>query len=204
MTSWRKMLFYSMFIAVPMGFWQWGIHPLLERRTHAQAEQENAGLQAGINKKILGERDRLEILWNDFRPQAEFELFSLGAHLDPILLQNHVLDLARRLSCELKIQSRGNREGGGLPTYSFSGSGAPWQAHEFLRYLERGDQRARFTAVTVVYSAIEKAGPMIAYFSGEFTIPSVPDELKEPSVDGNKLASEPSENELTAETENVG
>ncbi len=173
--SWRKLLFWLMFLVIPAAFIQWGVIPLKERRAEAMALQQNADKQGVMNKKMSRERDQLEILWIEFRPQAELELISLGSHLNPILLQNRVLDLARRLGVELTIQSKTMRDEDALPTYTFAGSASPWQAHEFLRYLERGDHRARFNSVTVVYDLVESTGKHLAYFSGEFTIPKVPE-----------------------------
>ncbi len=177
--SWRKLLFWLMFIVIPATAVQWGVLPLNERRKEAISLQQNADQQAVMNQKVSQERDQLEILWLEFRPQAELELISLGSHLNPILLQNRVLDLARRLSVELTIQSKSKSDPNELPSYTFSGSASPWQAHEFLRYLERGDHRARFHSVTMVYDLIEKTGEHLAYFSGEFTIPKVPEEAAE-------------------------
>ena len=179
--SWRKLCFWLTFIIVPAVTVQWGVLPLNERRKEAISLQQNADKQAVMNKKVSQERDQLEVLWLEFRPQAELELISLGSNLNPILLQNRVLDLARRLDVELAVQSKSSRDETELPTYTFSGSASPWQAHEFLRYLERGDHRARFTSVTVVYDLVEKTGKQISYFSGEFNIPKVPDGPSEPT-----------------------
>ncbi|NQU48111.1 MAG: hypothetical protein HQ519_05645 [Planctomycetes bacterium] len=173
--SWRKLLFWVLFLAVPFGFIKWGVVPLKERRSEAVVLQQNAEKQAMMNTRMSQERDQLEVLWEEFRPQADLELISLGTNLNPILLQNRVLDLARRLGVELTIHNRTSNDEGALPTYSFSGSASPWQAHEFLRYLERGDHRARFRSVTLVYNKVKQTGKQMAYFSGEFSIPEVPD-----------------------------
>ena len=176
--SWRKLLFWMLFLAVPFGFIKLGVMPLKERRSEAIVLQQNSEKQAVMNSKMSQERDQLEVLWEDFRPQAELELISLGSNLNPILLQNRVLDLARRLGVDLTIHNRTKTDEGALPTYSFSGSASPWQAHEFLRYLERGDHRARFRSVTLVYDKVRQTGKQMAYFSGEFSIPAVPDAPK--------------------------
>lgn len=173
--SWRKLLFWLMFIAIPAAAVQWGVMPLKERRQEAVNLQQNADQQAVMNQKMSQERDQLEVLWLEFRPQAELELISLGSHLNPILLQNRVLDLARRLEVELMIQSKTVRGADALPTYTFSGSATPWQAHEFLRYLELGDHRVRFNSVVVVYNQVKNSNDQIAYISGEFSIPKVPE-----------------------------
>ena len=178
--SWRRLLFWLMFLVIPAVAVKWGILPLNERRKEAISLQQNADQQAVMNQKLSQERDQLDVLWTEFRPQAELELISLGSHLNPILLQNRVLDLARRVGVELTIQSKPARDDDALPSYTFSGSSTPWQAHEFLRYLELGDHRARFSTITVVYDLVEATGGQLAYFSGEFTIPKVPEGPSEP------------------------
>jgi hypothetical protein len=97
------------------------------------------------------------------------------------LLQNRVIDLARRLECELRIEESSNRmRTDAPPTFSFSGSGQPLQVYDFLRYLERGDSRARFLDLNIAQRKNSRSTGITAHFSGTFTIPEIPElELSE-------------------------
>jgi hypothetical protein len=112
--------------------------------------------------------------WSEFRPLAEIELQNISKQLNPIVLQNRVLDVARRLDCTLRIEERSKPEDEGPPIFQISGSGTPLQVLDLLRHLERGEHRARFTEVTLVYEELSAESGYEAFFNGAFTIPSIP------------------------------
>lgn len=173
--NWRRLLFISGFALVPVAMWFWRMNPLLERHNKALSAQIEARLADSSARKFVHERDQLRDEWSEFRPLAEFELQNIGNQLNPIVLQNRVLDVARRLDCALRIEQRIDPDGEGPPTFQFSGSGSPVQALDFLRHLERGEHRARFSEVNVVYEEVSAEAGYEAFFSGSFTIPSLPE-----------------------------
>ncbi len=172
--SWRKLLFLSWFLAVPGALWLARVVPLQERRGAALQQFEQAQTRKERDTQVIQERDQLAEDWLSFRPLAETELVNLGNDLNPILLQNRVLQLAKRLDCSLQLQEQGNRADGGPLSYQLSGSGRPLQVHDFLDYLERGDARGRIEAITVVYAAPDKSGLVEAFFNGVLIIAQVP------------------------------
>jgi hypothetical protein len=173
--SLRRTLFWVSLGLIPALVWNLRVMPLQQRRQNALLEQENSGIQQAKNVLALQERDELQKQWMEFKPQAELEMVSLGNNMNPILLQNRVIDLARRLECELRIEESSNRtQTDGAPTFSFSGSGQPLQVYDFLRYLERGDSRARFLDLAVAQRKNSRNSGITAHFSGTFTIPEIP------------------------------
>lgn len=173
--NWRRLLFISGFALVPVAMWYWRMNPLLERHNKALSEQIEARLADSSARKFVHERDQLQVEWSEFRPVAELELENIGNQLNPIVLQNRVLDVARRLDCTLRIEERIEPNGEGPPTFQFSGSGTPVQALDLLRHLEHGEHRARFTEVNVVFEELSAEAGYEAFFSGSFTIPSLPE-----------------------------
>lgn len=173
--NWRRLLFLSGFALVPIGMWFWRMNPLLERHSDALTAQIEARLADSNSRRFVHERDQLRVEWGEFRPLAELELQNIGNQLNPIVLQNRVLDVARRLDCALRIEQRIDTDGDQPPTFQFSGNGTPVQALAFLRHLERGEHRARFTQVNVVYEELSAEAGYEAFFSGSFTIPSLPE-----------------------------
>lgn len=173
--NWRRPLFISGFAFVSMGMWFWRMNPLLERHNQALSEQIEARLAVNNARKFVHERDQLSVEWSEFRPLAERELENIGNQLHPIVLQNRVLDIARRLNCKLRIEERIDLNSEGPPTFQFSGSGSPFQALDLLRHLEDSEHRARFTEVNVVFEELSAEAGSEAFFSGRFTIPSLPE-----------------------------
>lgn len=185
--NWRELLFVLGFAAAPTVIWFWRMDPLLDRHSEALQMQVQARMAESMNKKYIHERDQLGAEWDAFRPLAEAELVDLGNDLNPILLQNRVLDLARRFECELRIEDRTDKASGGPPSFGFSGSGRPLQVQDFLRYLERGKARARFTEVTVALQQVDLEEGVEAYFNGRFSIPNVPEaEVEEGPADDSE------------------
>lgn len=175
MMHWRQLLFTTGFALVPIGIWAFRVDPLLDRHDQALQAQISETIKNSSARKYIHERDQLQAVWAEFRPLAEIELENIGVQLNPIVLQNRVLDLARRLDCTLRIESKNqDSTGDQLPTFEFSGNGSPVQALEFLRYLERGEHRARFEELNLVYEEISAEAGIDAFFSGVFTIPQVP------------------------------
>lgn len=173
--NWRRLLFISGFAFVPVGMWFWRMNPLLERHNQALTEQIEARLADSSARKFVHERDQLRAEWSEFRPVAELELENIGNQLNPIVLQNRVLDVARRLDCTLRIEQRIEPNSEAPPTFQFSGSGSPIQALDLLRHLEHGEHRARFTEVNLVFEELSAEAGYEAFFSGSFTIPSLPE-----------------------------
>ena len=172
--NWRRLLFISGFALVPVAMWYLRMNPRLERHDKALAAQIEARMADSSARRFVHERDHLRAEWSAFRPAAELELKNIGNQLNPIVLQNRVLDVARRLDCTLRIEERIDPKGEGPPTFQFSGSGTPIQALDFLRHLEHGEHRARFTQVNVVFEELSAEAGFEAFFSGSFTIPSLP------------------------------
>lgn len=189
--NWRELLFVAGFGLVPVAVWFWRMDPLLSRHSEALQSQVEARMADSAARKYIHERDQLAAEWAEFRPRAELELENIGNQLNPIVLQNRVLDLARRLDCTLRIEDRSAGEETESPIFQFSGSGTPLQAVEFLRHLERGEHRARFEEVNVVYEEVSAEAGYEAFFSGVFTIPSVPEwKQPEPESEESEAASE--------------
>jgi len=195
--NWREMVFMLGFAASPAAIWFLRMDPLLDRYTEAIEGQINAQLEETANLKYVYERDQLEDDWASFRPLAQAEMHSLGSALNPIVLQNAALDLARRLDCEFRIEDRTPDEENAVPTFSFAGSGRPLQVSDMLTHLERGQFRARFKDVSVAYSEGRLPGEFEAYFSGSFTIPSLPE--LDHSVEADELEENWNDNAPEAE-----
>lgn len=175
MMNWREVLFITGFAVAPVGIWFWRMDPLLDRHSEALTAQIEARLADSNARKYVYERDQLAAEWSEFRPLAELELQNIGNQLNPIVLQNRVLDLARRLDCTLRIEEKGEADDEGPPSFQFSGSGSPVQALTLLRHLERGEHRGRFQEVNVVYEEVSAESGYEAFFSGNFTIPDLPE-----------------------------
>lgn len=173
--NWRELLFVAGFGLAPVGIWFWRMDPLLERHSAALQAQIEARMAESSARKFVHERDQMQAEWVEFRPLAELELENISNQLNPIVLQNRVLDLARRLDCSLRIEERNNDDEEGPNIFQISGSGTPLQVLDLLRHLERGEHRARFTEVTLVYEELSAESGYEAFFNGAFSIPSLPD-----------------------------
>jgi hypothetical protein len=172
--NWRELLFVAGFGLAPVAIWFWRMDPLLDRHSAALQAQVEARMADGSARRFIHERDQMQAEWSEFRPLAEIELQNISKQLNPIVLQNRVLDVARRLDCTLRIEERSKPEDEGPPIFQISGSGTPLQVLDLLRHLERGEHRARFAEVTLVYEELSAESGYEAFFNGAFTIPSIP------------------------------
>jgi len=172
--NWRELLFVAGFGLAPVVIWFWRVDPLLDRHSVALQAQIEARMADSSARKFIHERDQMQAEWSEFRPLAEIELQNISKQLNPIVLQNRVLDVARRLDCTLRIEERSKPDDEGPPIFQISGSGTPLQVLDLLRHLERGEHRARFAEVTLVYEELSAESGYEAFFNGAFTIPSIP------------------------------
>lgn len=173
--NWRNLMFYGGFALAPLLVWFLRMDPLLKRHSQALSTQVELQMAEAAARKHIYERDQLAEEWSLFRPVAEVELQHIDRQLNPIVLQNSVIDLARRLDCELRIEDRTDREADEPGTFHFSGTGRPLQVIDLLRHIERGEHRGRLTDLTVAYDLVDAETGYEAYFNGTFTIPRVPE-----------------------------